>query len=197
MNDLFHYSFADIIRTAYAFIITKIFYGKARLVRRPFHIRGKKYLSYEEGFTTGYSCRIEIFGNETKLRIGKNCRIGDNVHIVASEKVIIGDNLLCASKVFISDTSHGNYADPTSLPSNPDEPPTDRELHSKPVSIGNNVWIGENVVILGGTHIGDSCIIGSNAVVTGELPDYCIAVGSPAKPIKKFDHDTQKWIKCS
>jgi acetyltransferase-like isoleucine patch superfamily enzyme len=194
MNDLLHYSIADILRTGYAFIVTKFFYRKARLIRRPFHIRGKKYMEYGRGFTVGYSCRFEIFGKTTCLHIGESCHLGDNVHIVASEEVVIGDNLLCASKVFISDTSHGNYHAGSGSVSSPEEPPTNRPLYAKPVHIGNNVWLGENVVVLAGATIGNGCIIGSNATVTGNIPDDCIAVGSPARPIKKYDRDSDDWI---
>lgn len=194
MSEIFSYSLSDILRTIYALIVTKIFYSKARLIRRPFHIRGKKHLQYDKGFTTGYNCRIEIFGETAILKLGKNCHLGDNVHLVASRSVVIGDNLLCASKVFISDTSHGDYSSDQKTTSSPKADPNTRPLFSKSIEIGNNVWIGENVVVLAGAKIGDGCIIGSNAVVTKEIPDNCIAAGIPAKPIKKYDGIKEVWF---
>jgi acetyltransferase-like isoleucine patch superfamily enzyme len=155
-------------------------------------------LQFAEGFTTGHHCRFDLLGeeddNSKKLIIGKNCKLGDNVHIVANEKVIIGDNCLMASKIFISDTSHGDYSNKT-INSSPDVPPDERPLYMTPVSIGNNVWIGENVCILLGVKIGEGCIIGANSVVNRDVPDNCIVVGSPARVVKKYNRKTGEWIK--
>ncbi|MBZ9625186.1 acetyltransferase [Clostridium sp. FP2] len=192
------YSLSETISTAYALICTKLFYKGARLIRRPFYCRGKSRLQYAEGLTTGHHCRFDLLGEENdnskKLVIGKNCKIGDNVHIVANEKVIIGDNCLMASKIFISDTSHGEYANVT-VDSSPDVPPDERTLYMSPVSIGNNVWIGENVCILLGVSIGDGCIIGANSVVNRDIFNNCMVAGSPARVIKKYDNKTGQWIK--
>jgi len=191
------YSFSEKISTAYALLCTKLFYKGARLVRRPFYCRGKFRLQFGEGFTTGHHCRFDLLGAQCdeskKLIFGKNCKLGDNVHIVANEQVVIGDNCLMASKIFISDTSHGQYSGVTT-DSSPDIPPDDRPLYMKPVSIGNNVWIGENVCILLGVTIGNGCIIGANSVVTNDLPDHCIAAGIPAKAIKTYDFDQKSWV---
>lgn len=194
------YSLSEIITTAYALICTRLFYKGARLIRRPFYCRGKSRLQFEEGLTTGYHCRFDLLGetsdNSKKLLIGKNCKMGDNVHIVANEKITIGDNCLMASKIFISDTCHGEYLN-TTKESKPDVPPDDRPLYMKPISIGNNVWIGENVCILLGVHIGDGCIIGANSVVNSDAPDNCIIAGTPAKLIKYWDVERQMWISAS
>lgn len=182
------YGPSEFIKNCYSLILTKLFYTPARLIRRPVYIRGRKGLSFQEGFTTGYRCRIDIFGDETiKLKIGKNCKIGDNVHIVASEKVSIGDDCLFASNIFVSDTDHGGKND------KPTTPPDERELTSNPVEIGSNVWIGEGVAVLPGAKIGNGCIIGAHAIVKGEIPDYSIAVGSPAKVVKKYNFEINAW----
>lgn len=193
------YSLSETMSTIYALISTKLFYKGARLIRRPFYCRGRSRLQFAEGFTTGYSCRFDLLGDSgdkasKKLIIGKNCKLGDNVHIVASEKVIIGDNCLMASKIFISDTSHGNYTE-NGIDSGPDTPPDQRPLYTNPVTIGNNVWIGENVCILMGVNIGDGCIIGANSVVNRDIPDNCMVVSSPAKVIKKWNNEMKTWVK--
>jgi len=191
-------SFSETISTAYALICTRLFYKGARLIRRPFYCRGKSRLQFAEGLTTGHHCRFDLLGeeddNSKKLVIGKNCKLGDNVHIVASEKVIIGDNCLMASKIFISDTSHGDYSDAT-IDSSPGVPPDERPLYMKPVSIGNNVWIGENVCILLGVSIGDGCIIAANSVVNRNIPNNCMVAGSPVKVIKTWDAELKMWVK--
>jgi acetyltransferase-like isoleucine patch superfamily enzyme len=186
------YTFSEILILVYSFFITKIFYKSARLIRRPFYIRGKTSLSTYTKLTTGYSCRFDLPGkNKKTLFIGKNCEIGDNVHIVSHENVTIGDNVLIASKVFISDTNHGNYSGENQ--SSPFEYPKNRVLTTKPVSIGSNVWIGENVCILPGSKIGNGSIIGSNSVVLSDIPEYCIAVGVPAKIKKIYSVSNKVW----
>lgn len=192
------YGLGEIIKNFISLIYTKIFYKGARLIRLPIYVRGKKYFSYGEGFTTGYNCRIEIFdastSKEKKMLIGKNCKIGDYVHIAAGERVSIGDNCLFASKVYVSDISHGDYSGLGIGPS-PDTPPDKRALITRPISIGNNVWLGENVSVLPGVSIGNGCIIGANAVVSKDIPKNTIAAGVPAVVIKKYDKDTEYWHK--
>lgn len=188
------YSFSEKISTTYALICTKLFYKGARLIRRPFYCRGKSKLQYGEGFTSGHNCRFDLFGKNSKtLFFGKKCQIGDNVHIVSCRMVKIGDNCLMASNIFISDTSHGNYSK-VDISSSPYIAPNSRPLYSKPVVIGDNVWIGENVCILSGSKIGDGCIVGANSVVTKDIPENCIAVGSPAKVIKVWNCELNCWI---
>lgn len=64
--------------------------------------------------------------------------------------------------------------------------PDDREVVTKPVRIGNNVWIGEGAAVMPGVTVGNGVIIGTNAVVTHDVPDNTIVAGVPAKPIKSF-----------
>lgn len=188
------YSISETLSNVYALICTKIFYKNARLIRRPIYMRGKSSITFGVGLTTGHSCRFDLPGGQKKtLFIGRNCEIGDNVHIVAHQSVIIGDNCLLASKIFISDTNHGDYSGDNQ--SSPEVPPNDRQLTTRPVSIGNNVWIGENVCILPGVNIGDGCIIGANSVVNKDIPKNCIAAGIPAKVVKYYNKDRNIWEK--
>lgn len=169
------YSFSEFVKTAYSLVLTKIVYPQARLVRRPVYIRGGASIVGGKGLTTGRFCRFDLDGRKDTLFIGDNCEIGDSVHIVALNKVQIGDNLLAASKVFISDTNHGSYRGEKI--SSHDTPPNARELVKGETYIGKNVWIGENAVILSGSKIGDGCVIGANTVVSKEIPPNSIVVG--------------------
>lgn len=188
------YSFFEHITLGISYIFTKLFYPKAKLVCYPVYMRGKESLEYGEGFNIGYGCRFDLINTSKKtLFIGQNFEAGDYCHFVALNEVIIGDNVLFASKIFVSDTHHGIYNGEGC--SSPYEKPNDRVLATSSVHIGNNVWIGDNVVILPGSYIGDGSIIGANSVVNGLIPEKTIAVGSPAKVIKKYDDVTKEWIK--
>lgn len=178
------YGPSEAFKNAWALLLTKIIFPRARLIRRPFYLRGgKKRFAYGEGFTCGYSCRFDLAGSGRSLVIGRNCKINDRVHISAHESVIIGDNVLMASNIFISDNSHGSYGVD---PSRPCIAPDDREIVTKPVCIGDNVWIGEGAAVMPGVTVGSGVIIGANAVVTHDVPDNTIVVGAPARPIKQF-----------
>lgn len=149
-----------------------------------------------ENLTTGFGCRIEAFPTEASsgkcIILGKNIEINDYVHIAGGEKIIIGDNVLIASKVFISDINHGLYNKKGS--DSPLTPPNNRKLSTRPVIIEDNVWIGESVCIMPGTKIGFGSIIGALSVVTKDIPPYSIAVGTPAVVIKVYDFDKNEWI---
>ncbi len=189
------YSLSEFVKTAYSLILTKIFFNQARLIRRPIYIRGESSISGGKGLTTGRFCRFDLEGSKKTLVIGNNCEFGDMTHIVAYKKVEIGNNVLIASKCFISDTNHGNYKDKRQ--DSPKVAPNDRKLISKPVKIGNNVWIGENVVILPGVKIGDGSIIGANSVVIKDVKTDAIVAGSPAREIKKYNSQYNIWERTS
>ena len=191
INEILKYSFSDIFRMGFSFILTKLFYPGAMLVRRPISIRKKRGFHYGKGLSTGKNCRIEIFGDGV-IEMGDRCQIGDNTHLVSSQLVKIGNDCLFASKIFVSDTSHGSYGEDASSPL---DLPNSRPLISDPVEIGDRVWLGENVVVLGGVTIGEGSIVGAGSVVTKSLPANCIAVGSPARPIKRFNFDSKTWEK--
>lgn len=121
------------------------------------------------------------------LKIGDGSIIGNFNHIYATKKIILGKNVLTADKVYISDNLHCYY-DP-SIPIM-----KQKIIQNNEVIIGDGSWIGENVSILG-AKIGNNCVIGANAVVTKDIPDYCVAVGAPAKIIKRYNFETKQWEK--
>lgn len=191
------YGYIGIVRLTLDLIRTKLLFKNARLVRFPIDIRGKDYIEMGKGFTSGRYCRIEAYPADEKskvLFVGENVQINDFVHITAVSDVYIGNNVLMASKIYISDTNHGSYTG-NEFDSNPKTSPSTRALSSKKVKIEENVWLGEFVSVLPGVTIGRGTIVGSGSVVSRDLPPDVIAVGSPAKPIKKFNHKLNRWEK--
>lgn len=188
--------FIEILYLIKCKLLTSIFFSKSRLIRFPIDIRGKKGIDFGKNLTTGMYCRLEAFskdGSKT-LFFGDNVQINDFVHINALKSVKIGDNVLIASKVFITDLEHGSYKG-DEYDSEPSSIVKDRELSSHDVVIGDNVWIGEMVSVLPGVTIGKNSIIGSNSVVTKSIPENCIAVGNPARIVKKYNFEAKHWEK--
>ncbi|MBQ4279787.1 MAG: acetyltransferase [Rikenellaceae bacterium] len=189
-----HYSFTAKARLAYWLLRTRLLWPQARLIRFPFDLRGKRFVDPGTGLTTGVGCRIEAFSDRPckKIVFGNHVQLNDYVHISALESVRIGDHVLIASHVYISDNSHGRYAG-TSHDAHPDTPPIERPHTVAPVSIGSNTWIGEGVIVLPGVSIGRGCVIGAHAVVNRDIPDHSIAAGSPASVIKRYNTGTGRW----
>jgi acetyltransferase-like isoleucine patch superfamily enzyme len=128
-----------------------------------------------------------------QLSIGAHVNFSDHVHVACTNRVSIGDGVLIGSRVIVTDHSHGIYAGEVQSP--PQMRPTDRPLsNDKAVIIGRNVWIGDGVAVLGGADIGEGAIIGANSVVTGKIPAACIAIGAPARPIRRWDAISAKWV---
>lgn len=123
------------------------------------------------------------------IKICDNVNIEQNVHITCAESVIIGNNVSILPDVLVTDINHP-YSD-VNLP------PKFQQLEHSPVSIGDDSIIGMGARILPGVKIGKHCCIGANAVVTKDVPDYSVAVGIPAKVIKTYSFDRQKWIAVS
>ena len=170
---------------------TFLHYGRKSLILCPLQIDGKKNISVgNHVFVGGHSwlAAMPLTDNEKpQLVFGDNCSIGNFNHIYATSGIVFEDSVLTADKVYISDNLH-SYED-ISMPIK--EQPI-KQL--KKIRIGKGSWIGENVCIIGAS-IGKHCTIGANSVVTHDIPDYCVAVGVPARVIKRYNEKTQKWEK--
>lgn len=115
-----------------------------------------------------------------KIIIHNDVSFNTDCHIGCIDKIEIGNNVLIASRVFITDHSHGNTTIEDSRIT-----PKNRFLYSKgPVIINDNVWIGEGVTILPGVIIGENAIIASNTVVNKSIPKNAIVAGNPGRIIR-------------
>lgn len=164
-------------------------FGKKSLILSPLQIDGKKNISVGDSVAVGelsWLAAMPLTNNDKpQLVIGNNCSIGNFNHIYATSEIVFEDSVLTADKVYISDNLH-SYA-------NVSKPIIEQPIKQlKKIRIGEGSWIGENACIIGAS-IGKHCTIGANAVVTKDIPDYCVAVGAPARVIKRYNMKTQKW----
>ena len=112
----------------------------------------------------------------THISVGKNFFANYNCTIIDVAKVTIGDNCQFAPNVSIYTAGH------------PIHPAVRNTLYEYDISVtvGDNVWIGGNSVILPGVHIGSNVVIGAGSVVTKDIPDWCLAAGNPCRVIRKI-----------
>lgn len=160
----------------------------------PFKLKGKQYIRIGANVEMGPNCALitwgkNVYGGDVhtpQLVIEDGVLITSKFTCHCAGKVTISENCLIASNVFVIDFNHG--VDPTKGHYGR------QPLIVEEVFIGQNCWIGEQCCILPGANIGEFSIIGSNSVVTGTIPPYSMAVGSPAKVIKRWSIEEEKWI---
>ena len=157
------------------------------VVSYPCEIRGGKYISCGKNTFLGPNGILSAWDSfkgekyNPKITIGDNVTIGMNFHISAINSISIGDNVLTGKCITIIDNGHGT----TSLDDLQIVPKL-RKLHVYgSVSIGKNVWIGDKVTIVGNVNIGEGAVVGSNSVVTKDIPPFSVYGGVPAKMIKQ------------
>ncbi|CAN5550103.1 hypothetical protein BH20ACT15_BH20ACT15_08890 [soil metagenome] len=119
-------------------------------------------------------------GPDARITIGEGCFLNRETMLAAHELIEIGDHVMFANHCFVGDADH-RYDDP-------DVPITRQGFTGRgPVRIGSNCWLGVNCVVTGGIEIGERTVIGSNSVVTRDLPAGVIAAGAPAKVIREIE----------
>ncbi len=133
------------------------------------------------GMVPGQRCALD-----PTVRIGDRCLIGRGSGIVGHFSIDIGDDVWTGHHVYVTDQNHGyeRLDVPISRQSQPE----------RAVSIGDGSWLGHGVVVLPGARIGRHVVVGANSVVTGVLPDRCVAVGAPARIVRRHV-DGRGWVR--
>jgi len=183
--------FLGSFRLVLTLIFSKFFFPTARIVRYPFYIRNEGILNIGVGFSANTGLVLDVFGKNSQLIIGDNVMANYRLHIGSAKYIKIGSNTLFGSDCTVMDHSHGGYNGV--FQSDPSVPPIKRDLISSPIVIGNNCWFGDRVFIIQGVTIGDGVVIGAGSIVTKDIPSNSLAVGVPAKIIKKFSNTTKRW----
>ena len=145
---------------------------RKELIKKIIGKTGNKFW-IEQPFTCDYGYNIEI---------GENFYSNHNLTILDCAKVTFGDNVFIAPNVSFYTAEH----------------PIDYETrnkgleYAKPITVGNNVWIGGNVTILSDVTIENNVVIGAGSVVTKDIPDNVVVAGNPARVIKYLDAEKFK-----
>jgi acetyltransferase-like isoleucine patch superfamily enzyme len=166
----------------YPFIIKR---GKGSIIRR----KARLDLIPNRKFSIGYRTIIEdytiINNGMGDIIIGDRCAITSRVKLVGPVK--LGNLVTIGSGAQITGLTH-NFEDVT-------RPIKDQGVAPNITIVEDNVWIGGNSVIIQGLRIGTHCIIASGSVVTRDVPSYSVVAGNPARVIKQYNFETQKWEK--
>lgn len=166
-------------------------FGGGSRVSPPFRFHGLAEMAIGDHVCINPGCWIHVIGYEperaeARIVIESRAGIGMGATISAAESVVIEEYALLARNVYISDHSHA-FEDincPISMQG------IDKVA---PVRIGRSSWLGQNVVVLPGVSIGQHCVIGANSVVRSSIPDFSVAVGAPARVVKRYNRATASW----
>lgn len=184
---------------AYASIFKLLFgrffgaFGRGTKVLRPVGLEGVRNIHLGCDVVVGNQSLLAVKPLEpsisASLHISSGSRIGRFNHIYATRKIVLEERVLTANGVYISDNRH-SYK-------NPDIPVFEQPITQlNDVTIGKGTWLGQNVCVMGAS-IGRNCVIGANSVVLSDIPDNSVAVGTPAKIIRRFDVETKEWRRTS
>jgi len=151
-------------------------------VVRLLHYYGYSHVRPRRKLTLGEDSRIApnvSLRNGERIRIGARTRVGERAYLWAGDdsgRVTIGDDCRFGPEVFVTASDYGLA---------PDEKITEQPRLERDVVIGNDVWLGARVFVAAGVTIGDGCVVSAGSVVTKSLPAGAVAVGNPARIVRR------------
>lgn len=157
--------------------------GKKSIIRRRTRIDVFPYNKFELGESSVVEDFATVNNGVGDVLIGDRTIIGIGNVIIGPVK--IGNDVMFAQNIVASGLNHG-YEDVTL-------PPSVQKVNTAQITINDNVWIGANSIITAGVTIGKHAVIGGGSVVTKDIPEYTVAVGNPAKVVKKYNFELNKW----
>jgi lipopolysaccharide O-acetyltransferase len=160
-------------------------FGRRSVLQTPIRIGGERRIVIGDDVFVGGGSWLQVVGEEDgppALLIGDGTSIAGGCVLSAAVSVRLGRQILIARNVYISDHIHAYR--------NTDLAILDQGIERlEPVEIADGAWLGQNVVVCPGVRIGRGAVVGANAVVTRDVPDYSLAVGAPARVIREFGHE--------
>jgi acetyltransferase-like isoleucine patch superfamily enzyme len=165
-------------------------FGRRSVLQLPIRLGGARRIAVGDDVFVGSHSWLQSIdhpgsGDGPALEIGDGVSISGMAHITAAHSVRLGANVLLARNVFISDHNHRFDRVGTPVLEQGIQPP-------RAVVIEDGAWIGENVVVLPGVTIGSGAVVGANSVVLHDVPARCVAVGAPARVVKRLDEDAAR-----
>ena len=168
------------------------FGARSLIMWRPTTIFNERYISIGEDVLIGPGVALsagmvpgQVCITDPVVTIGDRCLIGKGSGIVGHFSITIGDDVWTGHHVYITDQNHGYE--------NLDEPISRQSQPERAVRIGNGSWLGHGTIVLPGVTIGEHVVIGANSVVTRDIPDFSVAVGSPARVVRRHVHG-EGWV---
>ncbi|MDY3677855.1 MAG: acyltransferase [Actinomyces urogenitalis] len=162
---LWHALSATVLRRVFAGL------GRSTVVVAPMLLRGTDRISIGQDCIVNPGAWLQCETPGGPLTIGDNVYLGHHTHLHAGSPVTIGSGSVLADGVFIASVDHSRHADRHQV------------VHTGPITVGNDVFIGQRAIILGGVTIGTGATIGAGAVVTHDVPPHTTVVGVPARPL--------------
>ncbi len=182
----------------WARVITQLLYrpmfgtiGKGCAIKSPILLLNTECMSIGDNVVFMDGARLEAVMSRAgqqftpRVTIGSGSTFEQNFHLACASEIVIGSNVAITQNVGVFDIWH-SYVDVNI-------PIVDQPLVTAPVKIGDGTLVGMGAVIQPGVDIGPQCVIGANSVVTKSIPGYSVAVGSPARVIRRFESASKTW----
>ena len=161
-------------------------FGRRSVIELPVRLKGERRIAVGSGVYVGGGSWLQVLdggGDGVAIEIGDGTSIAGGCVLSAAQSVRLGERVLLARNVYIADHGHA-FADTTRAV-------LDQGVEGiAPVEIGDGAWLGQNVVVCPGVRIGRGAVVGANAVVREDVPDHSLAVGVPARVVRRFDRDS-------
>jgi acetyltransferase-like isoleucine patch superfamily enzyme len=167
--------------------------GEYSVIRPPYTIAGARHIFIGARTLIGRNAMLlalDRYAGETyepAMRIGDDTRIGQNFLASCTGEFRIGSRVVISQNVHVGDTLH-RYDDP-------DTPVIDQPMTRGYVIVADDAFVGVNAVILPNVRVGRHAVIGAGAVVTTDVPDFCVAAGNPARILRRYDPARRAWIR--
>lgn len=166
--------------------------GARSLLSLPVRLGGSRWIQIGREVFVGPNCWFEAVGPDSSRRtpvivIDDETSIAGSCTITATKNVVIERKVLMARNVYISDHTHAHVSRDIAI--------KDQGVTKvSPVRVREGAWLGQNVIVCPGVTIGRNAVVGGNSVVRDDIPDFCVAAGSPARIIRKIDEDNHPEI---
>jgi lipopolysaccharide O-acetyltransferase len=162
-------------------------FGARSVIQPPVRLVGERRIAVGDDVFVGSGSWLQTldgFGSDIAIELGDGTNLAGGCVLSAAVSVRLGRAVLLARNVYVAD--HGHAFEDTALPVIAQG---FRDI--RPVEICDGAWLGENVVVCPGVRIGRGAVVGANAVVLEDVPDYAVAVGAPARVVRQFAGDAE------